>query len=191
MAELILLAGDVGIHRFPLMQEEILIGRNPASDIMITDASVSSRHAKLHCSFDDHGEVDTIVLEDLNSTNGTQVNGQFVTRQQLLNADIVRVGSTQLKLLHERADDTSTLVTSTEHLHLREKLKHVDLNSLSPREQEVFFQIGQGKQRKEIARDLNLSAHTIADHVKAIYRKLDISSKQEAVLIFRNLNSRE
>ncbi|MEQ8264136.1 FHA domain-containing protein [Pseudohaliea sp.] len=188
MAELGLLLGNVVIHRFALDKAEILIGRNPRSDILITDATVSSRHATLHCEFDEHNQIKNIVLEDLNSTNGSRVNNQLVKRQKLAHDDIIYIGSTQLKVIDEEAGAAHTVITDMSHIRLRERLDQVKLDELSLREQQVFTEIGRGKQRKEIARDLNLSVHTVSDHIKAIYRKLDISSRQEAVLLYKHLN---
>lgn len=52
---------------------------------------------------------------------------------------------------------------------------------LSRRETEVLREIGYGRRNSEIARTLALSEHTISDYVKAIYNKLDVSTRAEAV----------
>ena len=54
--------------------------------------------------------------------------------------------------------------------------------SLTDRETEVLQRVGKGYTLPEIAQQLGLSRHTIADYVKQIYRKLDISSRAEAAL---------
>lgn len=51
---------------------------------------------------------------------------------------------------------------------------------LSPRERDVLRLIARGMQRKEIARELNISLHTACDYIKDIYRKLEVSSRAEA-----------
>ena len=61
-----------------------------------------------------------------------------------------------------------------------EKIK--DPYQLSPREKEVLHLIAAGKQRKEIARELNISVHTTSDYIKVIYRKLNVSSRSEAAI---------
>lgn len=53
---------------------------------------------------------------------------------------------------------------------------------LTARETEVLGLLGRGLRIGEIAGTLSLSTHTVADHVKSIYRKLDISSRAEAAL---------
>ncbi len=59
---------------------------------------------------------------------------------------------------------------------------HVDVN-LSSREKEVLQLIAKGHPRKSIARELDISLHTANDHVKAVYRKLKVSSSVEATRI--------
>lgn len=55
------------------------------------------------------------------------------------------------------------------------------LSILSEREQEVALAIGRGMRAKEIGRDFVISPHTVRNHLKAIYRKLGISSQYELI----------
>lgn len=69
----------------------LVIGRALACEVTIDDSYASGRHARL---YDRDGHV---YLEDLNSTNGTYVNGARVSAQQLLRAgDSVRIGDTEM-----------------------------------------------------------------------------------------------
>ena len=54
--------------------------------------------------------------------------------------------------------------------------------SLTDRETEVLLRVAKGYTLPEIAVQLGLSRHTIADYVKQIYRKLNVSSRAEAAL---------
>ena len=70
--------------------EELLVGRHDACDVMVGHPSVSRRHARL--SFrDGHW-----VLRDLDSTNGTRVNGKRVVRCRLEPGDRLSLGSADL-----------------------------------------------------------------------------------------------
>lgn len=60
-------------------------------------------------------------------------------------------------------------------------------DSLTPREREVLALLGRGLRSAEAAAVLKLSEHTVASHIKAIYGKLNISSRAEAALEARNL----
>jgi len=53
---------------------------------------------------------------------------------------------------------------------------------LSPRESETLGLLAKGLRLADIAQALGISHHTVGDHVKAIYRKLNISSRAEAAL---------
>jgi len=53
--------------------------------------------------------------------------------------------------------------------------------SLSPRETEILSLLARGHTVKEVATSFNISPHTVADHIKAIYRKLEVSSRSHAV----------
>ena len=70
-----------------LVDETITVGRVAENSIQIEDASVSSRHAQLVASGSGSYQ-----LTDLNSTNGTRVNGAAVTEAALRNGDRVRFG---------------------------------------------------------------------------------------------------
>lgn len=58
---------------------------------------------------------------------------------------------------------------------------------LTPREQEVLTRLAQGSSIASIGVELGVSRHTAGDHVKNIYRKLNISSRAQAALEARNL----
>lgn len=59
---------------------------------------------------------------------------------------------------------------------------------LTSRESDVLTLIGSGASTPEVASTLNISKYTVEDHLKQIYRKLEISSRAEAALAARNLN---
>jgi hypothetical protein len=69
----------------------ITLGRAATNDIPIFDTGVSSHHCRVRL------EGDIAVLEDLNSSNGTFLNGQPVKETPLVDGDLIRVGTTLLK----------------------------------------------------------------------------------------------
>jgi diguanylate cyclase (GGDEF)-like protein len=74
-------------QRYPLDVAELVIGRDGDCDIHIDDHAVSRRHARIETSSAGH------VAIDLESTNGTFVNGTAVTRRSLEDGDYLRVGN--------------------------------------------------------------------------------------------------
>jgi predicted component of type VI protein secretion system len=74
-----------------LVDETVTIGRSPENSIRLEDVSVSGRHAELMLA----GEI--CYLKDLNSTNGTLVNGAPVTSVQLRAGDRIRFGKVEAR----------------------------------------------------------------------------------------------
>lgn len=76
---------------FPLFDDEQTVGREPTNTIVLPHGSVSSRHARIFRT------PEGFVLEDLQSRNGTFVNGERVTEPRLLvKDDLVRFGKVVL-----------------------------------------------------------------------------------------------
>lgn len=79
---------------FPLrMDREIVIGRGSDLDMVLVEDMVSRRHAKIST----HNGV--ITIEDLNSTNGTFVNGERIRRTTLEEGDRILIGTSIIKLV--------------------------------------------------------------------------------------------
>jgi pSer/pThr/pTyr-binding forkhead associated (FHA) protein len=89
-ARLVVLNGDFEGMVYHLGNEETLIGRNPTTDITLLDDGISREHALILFEESDN----TFVIEDLQSTNGTKVNGKRVRSATLNDRDEVRVGNT-------------------------------------------------------------------------------------------------
>ena len=75
------------------------VGRTPDNDLQIDAKFISRHHAVILA-----GPAQTII-EDLNSTNGVQVNGRRVTRQALEDGDTVAIGRQQYRFVVRRKDD--------------------------------------------------------------------------------------
>lgn len=73
-------------------ERELFVGRHEDCDVVLSDPSVSRRHARL--VFRD----ESWILVDLESTNGTLVNGERVTRCALRPGDRLMLGNEQLKI---------------------------------------------------------------------------------------------
>lgn len=89
VSKLILFPGSANAATHELSGELITVGRSPESTIQIEDPSVSGRHAQLH----QVGE--TFHLQDLDSTNGTRVNGETITSVALRVGDRIRFGKVE------------------------------------------------------------------------------------------------
>ena len=60
--------------------------------------------------------------------------------------------------------------------------QHPDQDPLTDREREVLSLVGRGLRAREVADPLQISSHTVRDHLKSIYRKLDVSSRAEVAI---------
>jgi pSer/pThr/pTyr-binding forkhead associated (FHA) protein len=87
MARLILNCEGVGLMMCELGRDIVMIGRAPLNQIVIDHPTVSAQHAVLLRSGASYS------LKDLNSTNGTRINGDFVTDAGLKDGDTIRFGS--------------------------------------------------------------------------------------------------
>jgi DNA-binding NarL/FixJ family response regulator len=76
-----------------------------------------------------------------------------------------------------------------DHFHLPAQANNSDAepDKLTQREREVLIQLTRGISIADIGVVMNISRHTVSDHVKNIYRKLNISSRAEAAMQARNL----
>jgi Protein of unknown function (DUF3662)/FHA domain len=92
---LVLLSGRHEVQVFPLAGTELSIGRSERSDIALADPGVSRHHARIVREGDD------FIVEDLQSTNGTEVNGQPVRRRRLANGDMVKLANSTLQFRRE------------------------------------------------------------------------------------------
>lgn len=96
MAKMILSMDGLVLKEIPLIKERMTLGRKPHNDIQIDNLAISGEHAAIVTILNDS------FLEDLNSTNGTLVNGQPVKKHFLKSGDVVELGKYKLKYIAEQ-----------------------------------------------------------------------------------------
>ena len=101
MAKLILSMDGLVLKEIGLNKERLTIGRKPHNDIQIDNLAISGEHAVVVTILNDS------FLEDLNSTNGTLVNGQPVKKHILRNNDVIELGKYKLKYMGGELDAMS------------------------------------------------------------------------------------
>lgn len=85
--QLVVRSGPTPGKVYPIMKNEVIIGRDPNADILVNDAEVSRHHASIKLSPDGY------IIEDLGSTNGTVINGDRLAGPHLLRAgEIISLG---------------------------------------------------------------------------------------------------
>jgi len=95
MPKMIVSIDGVVIKEVQLTKERTTLGRRPYNDLVIDNLAVSGEHAAFLL------EGDTTLVEDLNSTNGTYVNGKAIRRQALAHGDLVEIGKYKIRYVGE------------------------------------------------------------------------------------------
>ena len=99
MARLVLSLDGQVLAEYNMSKERYTIGRLPDNDIRIDNAAVSGHHALIINILNDS------FLEDLNSTNGTYVNGKIIKKHALQHGDVITVGHHSLRFVESEADE--------------------------------------------------------------------------------------
>ena len=97
MPKVIVSIDGVVIKEVQLTKDRTTLGRRPYNDIVIDNLAVSGEHAVIQIA---DGEA---VLEDLNSTNGTYINGKAIKKQPLQNNDSIEIGKYKIRFQSDQA----------------------------------------------------------------------------------------
>lgn len=92
MAKLVLLSAGLAGRTYELKVEKTTVGRVEDNTFQITEPSVSSHHCEILLRGSD------VVVRDLNSTNGTFINGEKVTESPLKIGQVLRLGQIEMRL---------------------------------------------------------------------------------------------
>ena len=96
---LLVLSGPLKDSTIPLSESEVTIGREASNGIAITDPSVSRKHCLLS------GQDGRFLVRDLDSRNGTLVNGAAVEEQWLQHGDEIAAGDSSFLFLLQDEED--------------------------------------------------------------------------------------
>ena len=103
MSHLVVTTEEKLVGEFPIDKERMTIGRRPDNDVCINNLSISGYHTQiitvLNSSF----------LEDLNSTNGTFVNSQKITKHALEDGDIIFIGNHQIQYINNQSSEPAKI----------------------------------------------------------------------------------
>jgi hypothetical protein len=99
MGKLVVSLDGVVIKEVQITKDKTTLGRRPYNDIVIDNLAVSGEHAVMQMVGSD------VFIEDLNSTNGTYINGKAVKKQLLAHDDTVEIGKYKIKYLADDGHD--------------------------------------------------------------------------------------
>ncbi len=100
MARLILSLDNQVLAEYNMTKERYTVGRLPDNDVRIDNPAVSGHHSLIINILNDS------FLEDLNSTNGTYVNGKLIKKHALQHSDIIAIGHHQLRFSDHQTTET-------------------------------------------------------------------------------------
>jgi len=95
MEKLVIKKDDALVDEIAIDKQIVTIGRDLESDLQLNDPSVSRHHATIRRIYTD------LYIEDLGSTNGTQLNGRSITKHVLKAGDRLAIGSYMLDMVSE------------------------------------------------------------------------------------------
>jgi predicted component of type VI protein secretion system len=98
MARLILSLDGSVLAEYNMSKERYTLGRLPDNDVRVDNAAVSGHHALIINILNDS------FLEDLNSTNGTYVNGKLIKKHALQHGDVITIGHHHLRYVDSQVE---------------------------------------------------------------------------------------
>src|SRR5262245_13246289 len=98
MARLILSLDGQVLAEYNMTKERYTVGRLPDNDVRIDNAAVSGHHGLIINILNDS------FLEDLNSTNGTYVNGKLIKKHALTHGDVITIGHHHLRFVDSQVE---------------------------------------------------------------------------------------
>jgi pSer/pThr/pTyr-binding forkhead associated (FHA) protein len=105
MPRLVVLSEGLTGRSHELKAEKTTVGRIEDNTFQIPDPSVSSHHCEIILKGND------VVIRDLNSTNGTFINGQQITEATLKPSQILRLGQVEVRLEGDQTTTTQKKMT--------------------------------------------------------------------------------
>jgi pSer/pThr/pTyr-binding forkhead associated (FHA) protein len=164
-----------------LSAAKTVVGRNLDCEVWLPNPCISREHAALLSS--ESG----IIIRDLESRNGTRVNGSLLKSDEcLLDGADIRIGPYSLKVSLTFESAIREAVDTEESTHsdnVAAAASNIDrcVARLTPAQMRVYDLFLAGYFEKEVALALNLSIHTVHDHAKAIYKLFSVSSRFELI----------
>jgi pSer/pThr/pTyr-binding forkhead associated (FHA) protein len=103
MAKLVISLNGLNMREYVLGAERVTLGRNSDNDIVLNEPVVSGEHAVVQL-------VDGASITDLDSTNGTYLNGQPIRKSPLQHNDVIAIGNHELRFVDESVQDFAATV---------------------------------------------------------------------------------
>jgi DNA-binding CsgD family transcriptional regulator len=167
------------VTRFALTEGTFVCGRSSECDFVLFHRSVSRQHAEIEVT-----EM-RIAVRDLDSRNGTFLNGSRVDSATLTVGHVLRLGKISLLVAGEPpalSEIESGLETTSGRDLVFPDVTNFGVPDLSAAERRVVDLVLEGLAEKQIARQLGISQHTVHNHLREIYRIFDVHTRSELLV---------
>lgn len=164
-----------------LHKRQYVLGRDKDCHVVIRDLSVSRRHARitpLHSG--------TAEIEDLKSRNGTYVNDVRIGKATVQVGDRVTLGVVEFVLAGSplSTNESAHEGVSTARVRRDPDSLAAAVQKLTPAQRNVFQLLLDGLDENQIAGRCGCRPRTAHNHIQAIYRALDVHSRQQLLARF-------
>ena len=167
---------DFPTLHFELTDGEHLLGRSSKCQFVVNDASVSRKHAEIRV------RDGSVTVRDRDSRNGVFIDDARVQTAAVQIGQQLRFGKVSFTLADPTAqacEPDSDAQTARVSVMTAKAPDNEARGQVSHAEQPVLDLIMDGLSEKEIAARLNLSQHTVHNHVRAIYQIFDVHTRAE------------
>ena len=163
----VLIGSGEGVPRLLVLRKaEVVIGRSSDADVVVGARGISRCHAKIVIA-----TADSATLIDLESKNGTFINGVRIDVAPLREGDDIGVGPVAVLQFARRDED--------ELIEVRTATGVAELSGLTPRQSEIAQLVAEGLTNPLIAAKLGLKPRTVTSHLEQVFSKLGIRSRTE------------
>lgn len=171
--------------RLVLSPGKYVLGRSSECAIVINDRTISRKHAEIEAY------ETALLIRDMGSSNGTYVDSKRVDKCLVRLGQRLRFGRITFLVMEsplsksDRIDSQTATSTCGNPPKVADSLNPPSASvnpvgeELSLAQQRIFALAMEGYSEKHIAAQLRLSAHTVHNHVQAIYRALGVHSRPE------------
>ena len=166
---------------FAVTVQRSVIGRDANCQLPLVYPTVSRRHCEVWA------EDDKVYVRDLSSVNGTFVNSSRVRKQQLQPGDVLQIGPLMLQVVRavESGEKVFEVGFDQESTPIPGGMrKTLEIVNLPARDQQIVKLLVEGYTEKQVAVHLKMTPNAIHSHVKALYKRLGVSSRGQLIALY-------
>lgn len=160
------------------LETEMIIGRDPSCDLVLHDQGISRKHAMMIPS------QKAVILEDLQSTNGTFVNGSPIERKTITESDSIQIGDSVMELTTTGPSRRSQSSPAEFYIDEETTLSFEESKIIDFEGYRVNIKASESLQKMyELLRDISLNLNQ-DELIRKLYDFCDANFKSDHVIIY-------